>query len=130
MGYIDVRIADNYVRVGEAAEVDLLLSVREGEAYVAGLVHIQGNVVTQDKVIRRLVRFQPGRPMDGRELKNTEQRLEATQIFREPRITPQAPAAEEPGVRDVLVEIKEKQTGSVNFGVGAGTDSGFFGEVS
>jgi outer membrane protein insertion porin family len=87
-------------------------------------------VVTQDKVIRRLVRFQPGRPMDGRELKNTEQRLEATQIFREPRITPQAPTAEEPGVRDVLVEIKEKQTGSVNFGVGAGTDSGFFGEVS
>ncbi|MFM9144007.1 MAG: outer membrane protein assembly factor BamA [Phycisphaerales bacterium] len=130
MGYIDVRLADNYVRVGEAAEVDLLLSVREGVPYVAGLVHIEGHVVTQDKVIRRLVRFQPGRPMDGRELKNTEQRLEATQIFREPRITPQAPTAEEPGVRDVLVEIKEKQTGSVNFGVGAGTDSGFFGEVS
>ena len=130
MGYIDVRIADNYVRVGEAAEVDLLLSVREGEAYVAGLVHIQGNVVTQDKVIRRLVRFQPGRPMDGRELKNTEARLERSQLFREPRVTPQPPSDEEPGVRDVLVEVKEKQTGSVNFGIGAGTDSGFFGEVS
>ena len=130
MGYIDVRVFDNYVRVGEQPEVDMLVSVREGTAFMTGLVHVQGNVVTRDKVIRRLVRFQPGRPMDGRELENTEKRLEASQIFREPRVTPQAPGAEDPSVRDVLVEIKEKQTGSINFGVGAGTDSGFFGEVS
>ena len=130
MGYIDVRVSDTYVRVGDEPEVDLLLGIREGETFFAGLVHIQGNIVTQDKVIRRLVRFQPGRPMDGREISNTETRLEASQIFREPRVTPQPPTAEDPTVRDVLVEIKEKQTGSVNFGVGAGTDSGFFGEVS
>lgn len=130
MGYVDVRVADNWVRVGEAPEVDLLLSIQEGGSYVTGLVDIQGNLVTRDKVIRRLVRFQPGRPMDGREIKNTETRLERSQLFREPRVTPQQPDAEDPGVRDVIVEVKEKQTGSVNFGVGAGTDSGFFGEIS
>jgi outer membrane protein insertion porin family len=130
MGYVDVRVMDNWVRVGEEPEVDLLLSIREGTAFTTGLVDIQGNLVTRDKVVRRLVRFQPGRPMDGREIKNTEQRLERSQLFREPRVTPQAPSEEDPSVRDVLVEVKEKQTGSVNFGVGAGTDSGFFGEVS
>ena len=130
MGYVDVRVGDNWVRVGEEPEVDLLVSIREGSPFSTGLVDIQGNQVTRDKVIRRLVRFQPGRPMDGREIKNTEERLERSQLFREPRVTPQAPDAEDPGTRDVLVEVKEKQTGSVNFGIGAGTDSGFFGEVS
>ena len=66
MGFIDARVADNWVRVGEEPEVDLLLSIREGGSFSTGLVDVQGNYVTRDKVIRRLVRFQPGRPMDGR----------------------------------------------------------------
>ena len=130
MGYIDARVGDSWVRVGEEPEVDLLLNIREGGAYATGLVEIQGNYVTRDKVARRLVRFQPGRPMDGREIKNTEKRLDRSGLFREPRVTPQAPDADDKGTRDVLVDIKEKQTGSVNFGVGAGTDSGLFGEIS
>jgi outer membrane protein insertion porin family len=74
--------------------------------------------------------MQPNRPIDGREIDNTKRRIEASQLFRDPRITPQPPDPSDPTVRDILVEVKEKQTGSVNFGVGAGTDSGFFGEVS
>ena len=130
MGFIDARVADNWVRVGEEPEVDLLLSIREGGSFSTGLVDVQGNYVTRDKVIRRLVRFQPGRPMDGREIKNTATRLERSGLFRDPRVTPQAPDEEDKEVRDILVDIKEKQTGSVNFGVGAGTDSGLFGEIS
>ncbi|MFO0962270.1 MAG: outer membrane protein assembly factor BamA [Phycisphaerales bacterium] len=130
MGYIDARVGDTYVRVGEQPEVDLILTVVEGSTYMTGLVNVQGNFVTRDKVIRRLVRMQPGRPIDGREIESSKKRLEASQLFREPRITPQQPDATDPTVRDILVEVKEKQTGSVNFGVGAGTDSGLFGEIS
>lgn len=130
MGYIDVQAAYRYVRVGEQPEVDMLLSVFEGEGYIAGLVTIQGNFITRDRVIRRIVRFQPGRPIDGREFEEAKKRLEGTQLFRDPRITVQPPDPDDPTVRDVLVEVKEKQTGSMNFGVGAGTDSGFFGDIS
>ncbi len=130
MGYIDANADYTYVRVGEQAEVDMMLSIFEGNSYFTGLVNVQGNFITRDKVIRRLVRFQPGRPMDGREFENTKKRLEGSNLFREPRITPQVPDEEDPSVRDLLVEVKEKQTGSMNFGVGAGTDSGFFGDIS
>lgn len=90
MGYIDARVNQTYYRVGESPEVDMLISVEEGEAYDAGLVKIQGNFLTRDKVVRRLVRMQPGRPIDGREIDFSEIRLKASGLFNESRITPQA----------------------------------------
>ncbi len=158
MGYIDVRLESKDVRVGDEALVDLFVDIREGPRTYAGLVFIQGNLLTQDKVIRRRVRIPPGRPLDGRELAESKRRLDGAQLWNGVRVTAQKPrsndedplggeiddrarAAAEAGdtetarrvdrvVRDVLVEVKEKNTGSINFGVGLGTDSGVFGEIS
>jgi outer membrane protein insertion porin family len=174
LGHVDVEITDRAVRVGEEPEVDLVLTVREGRRTIAGLVNIQGNFLTKDKVVRRLVRIQPGRTLDGRELENARKRIQASQLFNDVRVTvqrprddeqdaleltdpfgtgaggaaPNADAAAQTGgpddpavaeerterirsdVRDILVEVKERNTGSVNFGVGLGTDSGVFGEFS
>ncbi len=165
LGHIDVDVNEHTVRIGEQAEVDLVLSIREGPRTIAGLVNIQGNFLTKDKIVRRLVRMQPGRVLDGRELDRSKDRVNATQLFNEVRVTVQRPRADEqdaldtkpstpPGsdsaagttsaeqtaakrvdivrseVRDILIEVKERNTGSVNFGVGLGTDSGIFGEFS
>ncbi len=158
MGYVDAEIQTEAVKVGDVAEVDLVLSIREGPRTYAGLVLIQGNILTKEKVIRRIVRIPPGRPLDGRELKQAEDRLKRMSLFNNVRITVQRPrpgyddpvgddtdsevqAALAEGdselaarldrqIRDVLVEVKERDTGSINFGVGVGTDSGIFGEIS
>ena len=130
MGYVDVRVNHTEVRTGEVAQVDMVLSIFEGEAVTADMVTIQGNIVTRDKVIRRLVRIQPGRPLDGREIEDAKTRIERTRLFSDVRVTVQEPSSGDPTARDVLVEVKEKNTGSVNFGAGIGTDSGFFGEIS
>jgi len=130
MGYIDATVQATYVRAGEEPDVDMLVTVNEGTQFKTGLVRIQGNFITRDKVIRRLVRFQPGRPMDGNELDNTEKRLKASNLFNETRVTAQPADADDPSKRDVLVEVKEKNTGSLNFGVTVGTDNGFGGEIS
>ena len=180
LGHVEVDIDDRTVRVGEEPEVDLVLSIREGPRTIAGLVNIQGNFLTKDKVVRRLVRIQPGRVLDGRELERSRERVQATQLFNDVRITVQRPREDEQDaldlpqgagaaaggdaqqsagakspeqktaeqktaeqkiaeervalvrteVRDILAEVKERNTGSVNFGVGLGTDSGIFGEIS
>ncbi len=130
-GFIDVRVQETYYRVGESPEVDLLLVVEEGDTYDAGLIRIQGNFLTRDKVIRRLVRIQPGRPIDGRETSDfVAARLNGSGLFNDARVTAQEPDPEDPRIRDILVEVKERNTGSLNFGVSIGSDTSFGGEVS
>ncbi len=181
LGHVDAALNDRTVRVGEEPLVDLLVSIREGPRTITGLVNIQGNFLTKDKVVRRLVRIQPGRVLDGREIENSERRVRMSQLFNDVRVTVQRARPEEQDaldtpdatgtaestsnatgaqaaadasnaatgqaraadaktvatdaivrseVRDVLTEVKERNTGSVNFGVGLGTDSGVFGQFS
>ena len=130
MGYVDARITNQEVRVGEEPEVDMLLGISEGPSVRAGLVKIQGNFITKDKVIRRLVRIEPGRPLDGREVDGGKYRIEAANLFGSVRVTVQNPEGANPSDRDVLVEVTEKNTGSFNFGVGLSSDAGVFGDIS
>jgi outer membrane protein insertion porin family len=53
-----------------------------------------------------------------------------TRLFNDARITVQNPEPEDPAYRDLLVEVKERNTGSANFGVAVGSDQGVFGELS
>lgn len=130
MGYVDAGVFDSFVRTGESPEIDLLLNISEGPRATTGLVLVQGNLLTRDRVIRRLIRIRPERPLDARELELAEERIRRTRLFADARATIQQPRPGSPGVRDLLVEVKESDTGSVNFGVGLGSDSGIFGEIS
>jgi len=130
MGYIDVSITHYVLRSGVGPTVDLVVEINEGERYRVGEVMIKGNFITRDKVIRRELRMSPGRLFDGTEIDKAKERLRSTQLFGETKITVQDPRDDMPEFRDVLVEIKEKQTGSINFGVAVGSDSGLFGEIS
>jgi outer membrane protein insertion porin family len=140
MGYVDAQVGKAEIRDSEKPEVDLLLLVREGERYLTGTVTIRGNDLTQGKVVRReLDNLRPDRPLDasnvrrgGRLVSNTELKLEETRLF-EPgsskvTIQPEDPA--NPGYRDVLVEVKETNTGSIGFGAGVSSDGGVFGQIS
>jgi outer membrane protein insertion porin family len=51
-------------------------------------------------------------------------------LFSDVRVTVQRPEDGTSQLRDVLVEVRERNTGSFNFGVGLSSDAGVFGEVS
>ena len=130
MGFVDAQVNARGVRVGEQPELDLFVAVQEGTSSITGLVTIQGNFLTKDKVVRRLVRVRPGRPLDGPEVDLAKDRIEATRLFNDVRVAIQQPTLENPEVRDIIVEVKERNTGSFNFGAGLQSDSGIFGEFS
>ncbi|MFN0011313.1 MAG: outer membrane protein assembly factor BamA [Phycisphaerales bacterium] len=137
MGYVDASVAKAEVRDPNSPQVDLLLIIREGTPTKTGLVVIKGNDLTQEKIIRRQVRVLPDRPLDTTAVRDTEELLEATNLFagpREgrpaPRVTIQNPDPANPGYRDVLIEVDEKNTGSLGFGAAVSSDSGVIGQIT
>lgn len=134
LGYTDSRVRRDELRVPDAEQpqVDLLLTVLEGEKFRTGEVIIQGNELTQQKVIRREVQVRPDRPLDSAAVENTERRLVATRLFATdppPRVTVQPENPEFDGYRDVLVQVEEANTGEINFGVQVGSDAGLVGGI-
>ena len=132
LGYVDARVAEQTLRDPEEPVVDLRILVIEGQRFRTGLVIIQGNDLTQQKVIRRRVENLPDRWLDGTKTREAERRLRQSRLF-EPSavaVTIQPEDEDNPGHRDVLVQVAETNTGSINFGVSANTDFGVAGGIS
>ncbi len=122
----DVRI-ERIFHEGEP-KVDLLVQIDEGEPYLVGKVMVRGNELTQSKVILRQVRGMiPGRPFDRSGVDQTRRRLQESPLFSEGTVTVLGDPNE--AVRDVLIEVKEKNTGSISFGAGISSDAGVVGAI-
>lgn len=83
-GYIfaDIRAEPRYL--GELGQLDLVYDVREGDQYRVGRinVHIAGvSPHTRTNTILNRVSLQPGDIIDIRELRDSERRLKASQLF-------------------------------------------------
>ncbi|MEM7227792.1 MAG: outer membrane protein assembly factor BamA [Planctomycetota bacterium] len=130
LGYLDVGVRPSEIRRSEEPVVDLQLVVDEGQPYTVGLIRVIGNFLTRQKVILREMRLRTGRPFDSTQIARSERNLQASRLFNDVRIAIQEPHVFDASIRDVLVEIKERKTSSVNFGVAVGSDSGLFGELS
>lgn len=138
-GFADARVTKAELRDETRPEVDLLILLREGERSRVGRVDIKGNELTRKEVIlRELDTLQPNRPLDtstkrvgDRRVLEAEDRLNTTRLF-EPgsvRLTVQPEDPKNPGYRDVLLELKETNTGSLGFGAGISSDSGVIGNI-
>jgi len=137
MGYVDASVDAVELRVGDEPRVDLLLQVDEGPGetlesnrFMTGDVRIVDNFLTQDRVILRHLDFAPNRPISMLEIAEAERELRATRLFSSIEIVVQDENPAMPGYRDIVVKVTETNTGSFNFGVAVGSDSGVFGDFS
>lgn len=132
VGHADARVDARELRDSDSPQIDLLISISEGPFYRTGEVILQGNSETQHKVARRNITFQQGRPLDRTQERETLRRLENSRIFaeRQTRITLQPPDPDEPEFRDVLVEVRETNTGQFAAGGVVSSDGGVGARVS
>lgn len=118
-GYLFVQIDDSASIDPETGKVDISYKIIENDIVYVERIDIRGNTKTKDKVIRREVRLKPGEKFDGDKLKRSKERLDNLGFFEEVVFDT------EPGSRtnreNLVVEVKETQTGSFSFGGGYST---------
>ena len=114
-GYSNVRVTP---RIDSASEttVNIEYSVSEGVQSTVELINISGNDQTLDKVIRRELAIAPGDVFSETRLDVSRNRLMGLGFFDAVSISPSDSST--PDQTDINIQVREKSTGTVNFGAG------------
>lgn len=130
LGYIDVDVQIERRINTQTQQVNLVVNIEEGPgATTLGKIEVIGNDRTDRRVLLRRIRgLEPGRPINLLGLEQTRGFVRESTWFTQGTITLLGEAGDP--VRDMLIEVSEKNTGSFNIGAGISSDSGVFGTIS
>jgi len=117
-GYVDLVVVPQGAPAGPA-QIDVHYKIEEGNRSFVERINIIGNTRTKDKVIRREVLIAPGDVFNTVRVETTKKRLENLGYFSKVDTYPEDTGIE--GRKDLVVQVEEKRTGSLNFGVGFST---------
>lgn len=139
-----MRLTDRYAEKGfafaeakpsveknpELKRVDVAIDLEKGVLVHVNRIVIKGNTRTRDKVIRREMQIKETGIFDASALRKSNERLQRLDYFEEVNITPEPTARED--LMNVVVEVKEKPTGTFSVGGGYSTVDKlmFIGEIS
>ncbi len=126
-GYADVSVVPD-VREAAGSKVNIFYRITPGSRKKVGRVNIQGNTKSQEKVIRREVPMRPGENFNSVDIDTTKRRLQNLNYFDDVQITSSNSARA--GYRDLNILVNEKETGSVNFGLGFSSIDNIIGFVN
>src|SRR5947199_1871895 len=125
-GYVDLIILPQGTPAG-AGLIDVHYKIEEGNRSFVERINIVGNTRTKDKVIRREVSVAPGDVFNTVRVETTKKRLENLGYFSKVETYPEETGVE--GRKDLVVQVEEKRTGSLNFGAGYSTVDSLIGFV-
>src|SRR5204863_5409802 len=125
-GYVDLVISPEGTPAGPA-QIDVHYKIEEGERSFVERISIVGNTRTKDKVIRREVLIAPGDVFNTVRVDTTKKRLENLGYFTKVETFPEETGIE--GRKDLVIQVEEKRTGSLNFGAGYSTVDSLIGFV-
>jgi outer membrane protein insertion porin family len=118
-GYAFVDVAPETKKDSANKRVDVTLHINKGNLVHVNRIIIKGNDRTRDKIIRREMALDENDIFDTNAIKASTARLKRLDFFEDVSITPEATTEE--NRMNVVVEVKEKATGT--FSIGAGYSS-------
>src|SRR6266571_2707296 len=125
-GYVDLVILPQGTPAGTGL-IDVHYKIEEGNRSFVERINVVGNTRTKDKVIRREILVAPGDVFDTVRVETSKKRLENLGYFSKVDTFPEETGVE--GRKDLVVQVEEKRTGSLNFGAGYSTVDSLIGFV-
>ncbi|MEE8359862.1 MAG: outer membrane protein assembly factor BamA, partial [Candidatus Omnitrophota bacterium] len=115
-GYILCRVYPEPLVSKDTGRIDITYTINEDKLIYVNRVEIAGNTKTKDAVIRRELRIYPGEAFNGQDIKRSKERLYNLGYFEE--VSFDTKETGDPAERDLVVNVKETQTGEFSFGGG------------
>ncbi len=128
MGYAFVDVRPRQEQNQEKHTVDVTYDIQEGPRVFIERIDINGNVRTLEKVIRRELRLAEGDAFNATQLRRSMHRIENLDFFEKVDIYNvfSETASDQTLIK---VDIEEKSTGELSFGVGWSTTAGAMIEI-
>ena len=114
-GYVDLVVLPEGAPAGPG-RIDVHYKIEEGNRSFIQRINVIGNTRTKDKVIRREVLIAPGDVFNTVRVDVTKKRLDNLGYFSRVETFPEDTGVA--GRKDLIIQVEEKRTGSLNFGAG------------
>jgi outer membrane protein insertion porin family len=117
LGYANADVSFNPVpSEADPETLDVSFAIQKGELVHFNRIVITGNKTTRDKVVRREMKLDEGELFSATRLRLSQRRIRQLGFFDEVEVEPEPTS--DPSKMDVVVKVKERQTGTFQIGAG------------
>ena len=128
LGYAFVDIRPRVKRRRDDRVIDLVFEIIEGPRVHVDRINITGNVRTLDEVIRREIKLVEGDAFNTAKLRRSRRQIQRLGFFDKVDITQKKGGTPDKAIIDV--NVQERSTGELSFGVGLSTTENVVGDIS
>lgn len=121
-GVTFVKVDPVITRNNAQQTLDIVFTLKKAPRVFVQRIDIEGNTTTLDRVIRRQFRTAEGDPFNPRKIQAAADRLRKLDYFSNVDVTTKPGSAPDEVIVDV--NVKEKPTGSLSFGLSYGVSTG------
>ncbi|MEO1459290.1 MAG: outer membrane protein assembly factor BamA, partial [Pseudomonadota bacterium] len=127
-GFAFVQVRPQPRKDAENLIIDITFELVEGNRIFVERIDIDGNTATLDRVIRREIDIVEGDAFDARRIREAQRRIRGLGYFSAVDIDAEEGSADDRAV--LKVQVEERSTGSLSFGLGFSTSAGPIGSIA